>query len=348
MRILQIIHSPDPGGVLALSEDIASGLSDEGHEIETCFVAPRVGMSKVAKLRGLIRAARLIVSGEYDTVIAYQAAPSVMVGLAGLFTRSPQRIVHQTTIPSATAAPVRWLDKICGTLGLYPVNIVNTVSTRLEYAGYPTAYRKHLLLIEHGVPKPVVISTRADTLRRHAIPDDGKILLNTARLVEEKNQATLIRALPLLPGVRLVVAGQGASRDALLKLADELGVLDRVHLLGALPHEEVVQLYGAADLFVFPSRHETFGISAVEAVLLEVPTIVSDIAVLREVLNVDGTSQVAFVAEDNVDAWEQAIANWLAHPPQASNLAAFGEAIGHKYSKERMISGYLELVRQRR
>jgi ABC-type xylose transport system permease subunit len=90
-------------------------------------------MSKVAKLRGLLSAAQRILADEYDVVIAYQAAPSIVVGLVGLFARRTlKRIVHQTTIPPATAAPVRLLDQIVGTVGLYPVNIVNTVSTQNE------------------------------------------------------------------------------------------------------------------------------------------------------------------------------------------------------------------------
>ena len=344
-HILQIIHSPDPGGVLALSHDIVAGLEKAGHRVDTCFVADRVGAPRLTKLRGLLRTLRLTVFGGYDTVIAYQAAPSITVGLAGLFTRSPQRIVHQTTIPPATNALARLLDRIVGTIGLYPINIVNTVSTHNEFTNYPAAYRKRLLLIEHGLPKPEITRTRAETLQRHRIPDDRKILLNTGRLVEDKNQATIIRALPELPGVRFVVAGQGEAHGAYLKLAGELGVADRVHLLGALPHEEAVELYGAADLFVFPTRNETFGISAVEAVLLRLPTIVSDIGVLREVLRVDGASPVAFVPADDVDAWQRAIVTWLAEPPPAAELEAFGQAIERKYSRERMLEGYLKLIR---
>lgn len=344
MRILQIINSPDPGGVLALANDIRAGLTDGGHELETCFITARADMSKLAKLRGSLGAARRIVFGGYDAVIAYQAAPAIIVGVAGLLTRRPQRIVHQTTIPSVTAAPLRLLDRILGTLGLYPVNIVNTVSTRHEYSGYPAAYRKRLLLIEHGVAKPVLSRNRNETLQLYGITDDAKILLNTGRLVEQKNQETIIRAMPNLHGVHFMVAGEGDCQAAYRNLAEDLGVSDRVHLLGALPHDEVIQLYGAADLFVFPSRHETFGISAVEAVLLGLPTIVSDIPVLREVLHVDGASQVAFVAEEDVGAWERAIGKWLDQPPHQAQLEAFGRAIGQKYSRERMLKSYLELV----
>ncbi len=347
MRILQIINSPDPGGVLALAEEIAAGISEGGHQVETFFLTARVNMPKFAKLRGSLSAARRIVFGGHDVVIAYQAAPAIIVGIAGLLTRRPYRIVHQTTIPSVTAAPLRLLDKILGTVGLYPVNIVNTASTRNEYAAYPAAYRKRLLLIEHGVAKPMLSRPRHETLQRYGIAGDAKILLNTGRLVAQKNQETIIRAMPNLDGVHFVVAGEGDLHASHQTLADELGVADRVHLLGALPHDEVVQLYGIADLFVFPSRHETFGISAVEAVLLGLPTIVSDIPVLREVLHVDGASQVAFVAQEDVGDWERAIMEWLEQPPQEAQLDEFAGALGQKYSRERMLRSYLELIHAR-
>lgn len=345
MRALQILNSPDPGGVLSLSQSIADGVASHGIDIETIFLTPRASMSAWAKLKGALSAARHIIRGNYEAVIAYQAWPSIVVGLAGLIARRPRLIVHQTTIPSATAVPVRLLDRLIGSLGLYPVNVVNTDFTRNEFANYPPAYRMRLKLIEHGVPYPVVTRTRQETLERYGIPDDLKILLNTGRLVEQKNQDTIIRALPALPNARFVVAGDGHLRSSYLHLARALGVEDRVHLLGSLPYLDVVELYGVADLFVFPSRHETFGISAVEAALLGIPTLVSDIAVLREVLCVEGKSPIAFIDETDVPAWEAALKSWLVNPPARSHLVEFGTSLSAKYSEPRMIAAYLELLR---
>lgn len=345
MRALQILNSPDPGGVLTLSQGIASGVADHGIMVETMFLTPRAGMSPLAKIAGAWRAGKRVVVGDYDAVIAYQAWPSIVVGLASLLNRRPKLIVHQTTIPSITAAPVRLIDRLLGSLGVYPVNVVNTLFTRDEYADYPAAYRRRLQLIEHGVSKPSVTRPRQETLKHHDLPDDLKIMLNTARLADQKNQEVLIRALPALPGVRLVIAGDGPLDSAYRELARDLGVVDRLHLLGSVEYCDVVELYGAADLFVFPSRHETFGISAVEAVLLGIPTLVSDIAVLREVLTIDGGSAVAFVDGTDTAAWQQAIAAWLDEAPSPARLATFAAAMAAKYSEERMIGSYLRLLR---
>lgn len=343
-RALQILNSPDPGGVLALAQSITEGVARHGIAIETLFLTPRAGMSAWARMRGALIAAARIVRGDHVAVIAYQAWPSIIVGLAGLIARRPRLIVHQTTIPSATAPLIRRLDRIIGSLGLYPVNVVNTVFTRSEFAAYPRAYRKHLRLIEHGVARPTITCTRAATLLRHGIADDRKILLNTGRLVEQKNQDTIIRSLASLPDCRLVIAGDGNLGADFHALAEELGVADRVHLLGALPHDETIELYGVADLFVFPSRHETFGISAVESALLAIPTLVSDIAVLREVLSVDGRSPVAFTGTTDVAAWTEALRSWCDNPPPRAELEEFAAALARKYSEERMIDAYVELL----
>lgn len=345
MRALQILNSPDPGGVLSLSQGIANGVASHGIDVETIFLTPRTGMSTWTKLKGALHAGTRIARGDYEAVIAYQAWPSIVVGIAGLIARRSRLIVHQTTIPSATAMPVRLLDRLIGSLGLYPVNVVNTVFTRNEFADYPSAYRRRLKLIEHGVPCPVVTRTRQETLKRYGIPDDMKVILNTGRLVEQKNQDTIIRALPALPNARFVVAGDGHLRSAYLHLARTLGVEDRVHLLGSLAYPDVMELYGATDVFVFPSRHETFGISAVEAALLGIPTLVSDIPVLREVLCVEGKSPIAFVDETDVPAWGNAVRRWLLNPPARSELEDFGASLSCKYSELQMIAAYLELLR---
>ena len=60
-------------------------------------------------------------------------------------------------------------------------------------------------------------------------------------------------------------------------------------MLGALPADDIADLYAAADLFVFPSTWETFGLAAVEAGMAGLPMVVADLPVLREVLRADGS-----------------------------------------------------------
>lgn len=345
MRIIQVLISPDPGGVRALAESIARGLEEKGFTVETCHIVPDPQASYAARLIGAAKATWRIVSGRYDAMIGYQPSTSILVGVLGALLRNPRRIVHQTTVPTETRAPMRVIDRFVGSIGAYRCNVANTVFTRDQYAAYPCSYRDRMVLIEHGIAPPRPRAGRAEILARHGVPDDGTILLNTGRLVEEKNQEVLMRAMQTLPGTRLVIAGEGSMRRTLTDLARQLGITDRVHFLGALPHADSLDLYAAADIFVFPSLHETFGISGVEAVMCGLPTIASDIDVLREVLSVGGKSTVRFAPPHSAQAWRTALEGMIATPPTAEELDDFATAMTRKYSEQTMIESYVRLLR---
>src|SRR5690606_26202466 len=86
------------------------------------------------------------------------------------------------------------------------------------------------------------------------------------------------------PDTVLVIAGKGPERDALAALAAELGVAPRVRFAGYISDRERNTLYQAADVAVFPSRYEPFGIVALEAMALGAPLIVSGTGGLAEVV----------------------------------------------------------------
>lgn len=346
MRVLQIVHSPDPGGVLALARIIAADCAEHDIVVETEFLYGEASLGKLRRLSCALRMVGRILRGRHDGLIAYQATASLIVGITGWLRGTPARLVHQTVEPQITAAPIRLLDRWVGALGIYQANIVNSLWTQSQFVRYPARYRRSVVLIEHGIAGLQVRRSRAEVLSAYGVPDDGPILLNTGRLVEQKNQDVLIRALAGLPGTRLILAGAGPLHDDYRALAARLGVADRVHFLCAVPHAAALDLYGAADLFVFPSLHETFGISAVEAVLLRRPVVVADIAVMREVLTIDGETQVSFVAPRDVEAWRKAIRLVLASPPPADELSAFADRMADRYSRKRMIDSYVSLLRR--
>ncbi|MCO5164813.1 MAG: glycosyltransferase family 4 protein [Planctomycetes bacterium] len=97
--------------------------------------------------------------------------------------------------------------------------------------------------------------------------------------------ATLLRREPGLPHVLVLVGGGGgAPFDLAAAIAAEPGLAPRVHPLGRVPDEAVLSLLGSADLFVYPSEYEGFGLPPLEAMAAGVPTIVSNRASLPEVV----------------------------------------------------------------
>ncbi|MGA2893150.1 MAG: glycosyltransferase family 4 protein [Xanthobacteraceae bacterium] len=343
MRILQVIHDRERGGVQKLAAVIEAGLSSRHFAVETSYLYPHAGLSALAKFVYVLRAARRIWRGDFDTLIAYQSSASVLVGVVGWLAGCRLRVVHQTCTPGQVPRLLRLFDRFAGTLGLYTANIVNSAATWAEFARYPARYRRSMILIEHGLDAPTPSRSRDAARRLFNLPSSQPILLNVGRLAPQKNQDVLIRALACLPQAHLVLAGAGPRQDALHTLAVTLGVDDRLHLLGALPAEDVADLYAAADLFVFPSTWETFGLAAVEAAMVGLPMVVADLAVLREVLRADGTEPVAFAAPHDTEGWISAIGKALAAAPATQSAAAFARTVSRKYSRQRMIESYLSL-----
>jgi glycosyltransferase involved in cell wall biosynthesis len=114
----------------------------------------------------------------------------------------------------------------------------------------------------------------------NAVPDGEIVFASAIRLSRKKRPLRLIRAFADAvrfvagrPAMRLVVAGAGPDAVPMRRLADELGVGDRVELPGHLSRAALRDLYARAHAFVLPSERESFGIAALEARAAGLPVI---------------------------------------------------------------------------
>ena len=124
--------------------------------------------------------------------------------------------------------------------------------------------------------------------RRKYAMDNEKIILFMGRLVYEKGVQHLISAMPkILNGyhdAKLVIGGKGGMMDELKAQVNAMGISQKVCFAGYLSGKDVQQMYKCADIAVFPSTYEPFGIVALEAMLSENPVVVSDIGGLNEIV----------------------------------------------------------------
>lgn len=122
---------------------------------------------------------------------------------------------------------------------------------------------------------------------RIGVAPEEPMLLTVANLVPRKDPATLVRAVAHLRGqgmpVRAIWVGQGPEAAATHRLIAESGLDGIVRLEGHVPQESMNDYYSAADLFVFPSLMETWGLAAVEAMLCGCP-VVGTFEVMTEVV----------------------------------------------------------------
>ena len=139
--------------------------------------------------------------------------------------------------------------------------------------------------------------------RRKYAMDNEKIILFMGRLVNEKGVQHLIAAMPkILEGyhdAKLVIAGKGAMIDELKAQANALGLGEKVYFAGYMNGKDVGKMYKAADISVFPSTYEPFGIVALEAMLAEIPIVVSDIGGLNEIVDHRETGMKSYAGNAN-------------------------------------------------
>ena len=119
-----------------------------------------------------------------------------------------------------------------------------------------------------------------DVMKDHKIPRFSEYIFHPARFVPEKNHHRLIRSFARISksrDVALLLAGDGALKSSLDDLLVELGVKDKVFMLGTIPRDEVYCFLDVIDLFVMPSISEGLNIAFLEALSKGKKIVVSEI-----------------------------------------------------------------------
>jgi glycosyltransferase involved in cell wall biosynthesis len=160
---------------------------------------------------------------------------------------------------------------------------------------------------------------------RFALPHE-RIVFNVGRMVREKGLHVLVEAMPLVlaqaPDAKLVVAGKPDSWGYWSWAhgrAEELGMGAKCYFAGFLPDDERDVLLALADVAVFPSLYEPFGIVAPEAMAAGAPVVASSAGGLSEVVIHRLTGLTAY--PDNPASLAWAIVETLRNPVEAQARA---------------------------
>jgi glycosyltransferase involved in cell wall biosynthesis len=222
--------------------------------------------------------------------------------------------------------------------------IVNSFDVEQRYQGYPDRYRAKLVRIDHGFDIKKSISGKDQARRRFRLPTDAVILGSVGRLHLQKQPGAAVRLLSCDPSWHLALCGEGSEREPLEDLAASLGVGDRLHFLGEVHPDEVGEFLACLDVFVFPAASESFGLAVVEAAQAGVPVVANDIAVLREVLDVDGNPCALFANANDTAAFAACVRRLLENAGLRQLLTSSGRLLDRRFSLDRMIDGYDALI----
>lgn len=208
------------------------------------------------------------------------------------------------------------------------VTVSNAMQDDLVKHGWP---QNKINVVWNGVdpdeynPKGCKKEDVSKVRMNYGIPEDWNMLLFLGRLTWVKSVKNLIQALPMVlkdyPKTKLVILGKGEEQSDIIEMANRLGVKDNiVYRFDFVPEDERILHYAAADMCIFPSVYEPFGIVSLEAMSMAKPVVVGARGVVgfREQVVSSGLDQngLHVNGEDPSDiAW--AIRETLSDPQRA-------------------------------
>ncbi len=203
------------------------------------------------------------------------------------------KTMHAFTQPGSISAPVRAYRRINAprSVKAAEVIIINSESLRSEITQHLDVDPSKLRLIPEAVDHQLFKPGDARAARARVAPYGvtKPFVLFVSSLWPYKNCDGLLRAWALarreLPEHQLVVVGAPRDQDyatQLRDLASELGILGDVVFTGGVPLEATVDFYQSADVFVYPSLNETFGLPILEAMACGCPVVTSSTSAMPE------------------------------------------------------------------
>jgi glycosyltransferase involved in cell wall biosynthesis len=184
----------------------------------------------------------------------------------------------------------------------------------------------------------------SDTMR-HALADghpDDVLLLYVGRLSDEKQLDHLRPVLEQVPGTRLALVGDGPARESLERHFAGMPV----QFMGYMQGEALSQAYASADIFVFPSALETFGLVVVEAMAAGLPVVASRVGGVTDVIQ-EGRTGCTFDSGDIpalVDGVRRVAANRERIRQMGHDARAFAETQTWPAMMDEVVALYARLI----
>ena len=292
----------------------------------------------------LPRLMRWFRSRRVDAVVTVGAGDKMFWGrLAAYLTKTPVILsaLHSTGWPDTIGRLNRLLTPITdGFIGVAPQH----GRYLAEQEGFP---EEKVFVIPNGVdatrfaPRP---SDRQIIRNELGLPPDLPVCGVVAALRPEKNLGLLIRAFAKASEhhkAALVIAGDGPEKNQLADLTRQLGIGDRVHLLGT--RRDIPQLLNSLDLFALSSKMEANPVSILEALATGVPVVAPRVGSIPDTVR-DGMTGLLAKPSDEADLTAH-LTMLLSDAPLRRQMGEAGrDDILASWTLEHMVDGYMDLI----
>lgn len=298
-------------------------------------------------------ARRIRAGSRWDLVHDVQCLGWGLLGVRALGLPVVATVHHPLTVDRrASYRRDRTLQEAIGTTEFHPVGMQSFVSRRLDRILTSSQAGAHVIRQDFRVrsERLCVLGNGLDT--ELFSPDatlerEPSTLLCVGRTSDpNKGIRVLIEALAKLPApTRLVLIDEDHPLHEARRLAERLGIGDRLQIVGRVETDELVRLYRSATIVVVPSLYEGFGLPAAEAMACGTPVVASAAGALPEVLRTGGGG--VLVPKGDAEALARAIASLLAQPEARRRLGATGRSgIVGAYSWDRIAARTADVYRE--
>jgi glycosyltransferase involved in cell wall biosynthesis len=180
---------------------------------------------------------------------------------------------------------------------------------------------------------------------RAALEVERPMILSVGNLIPLKGVDLTIRALARLPGVTLVLVGEGPERPGLEALARATGVADRVRFAGRVEHERLRVYFSAADVSVLASMTEGWANVLLESMACGTPVVATDIPGTREVVI---RPEAGLLVPRSTEAIADGIRRLLADRPPRAATRTYAEGFSWGETTQGQLALFERILERRR
>jgi glycosyltransferase involved in cell wall biosynthesis len=287
MKIAFVLASTDHLGPFIIAKDIIANLpSDANNTIEVFYLkTPKNPINFGVKTTQVESFFKSINFSDFDVIHSHGFTADLYVSahlkqktkwVATLHQKIKPNYLLDYNKPVATVLEFVWLS------ALKKANCVISLTKEMEAYYKPKLKTGQVKYIYNGIPTEVSgAPIPADEWQQIKQLKAGKKLMGiSARLVYLKGIDQVIQVLALRNDYSLLLIGVGPEKDNLIKLAQNLGVEERIVFLGYKPNP--CDYLSLCDMYIMSSRTEGFGLCVLEAASVKLPVVCSDIPVYQE------------------------------------------------------------------